>query len=598
MSAARASRTAALQASARSAALAWVPLMSAIPSFGSRTTGVRPAFASTSRVPRRRAPRSLIENLAFADQDEREMRERREVAAGADRAARGHAWMDAGVEQRDQRFERLETNAGEPLREHVRAERHQRAHGGNRQRIADAGRVTSEQVELQRRELIGRDGDVGQRAEAGVDAVDRRPAREMPDDHFARRAHARHGVGRDADRLTVADDPLERVERQCRAVEPHHFRYHSSRMNLCVLGAQWGDEGKGKIVDLLTPHFSIVARYQGGHNAGHTVYVKGRKFVLHLIPSGILHPGVTCIIGNGVVVDPLALFAELDEIAGMGVDATGRLLVSDKAHVILPYHRELDMLHEARRGERKIGTTSRGIGPAYEDKIGRRGIRVGDLSDTTADGPLASAVHENVAARNRLVGNADMKWEDVLADVRRFWPRLQPLVTDVSLHLHRAMAAGKRVMFEGAQGTLLDIDHGTYPFVTSSNATAGGAATGLGLGPRAIGAGARRREGVHDSRRRRTVTDGADGGDRRAPARDGTGVRRVHRTAAALRLVRRRCGALRGPRQRPRRPRDHQARRARRPRDARGLHRVSLQRHDAHRDARRHRAARQLRAGV
>jgi adenylosuccinate synthase len=258
-------------------------------------------------------------------------------------------------------------------------------------------------------------------------------------------------------------------------------------MNLCVLGAQWGDEGKGKIVDLLTPRFSIVARYQGGHNAGHTVYVRGRKFVLHLIPSGILHAGITCVIGNGVVVDPLALFAELDEIAGMGVDATGRLLVSDRAHVILPYHRELDVLSEARRGERKIGTTSRGIGPAYEDKIGRRGIRVGDLADPSNDGPLASAVRENVAARNRLMGNADMNAEQVIADVRRLWPRLQPLVTDVSLHLHRAITAGQRVMFEGAQGTLLDIDHGTYPFVTSSNATAGGAATGLGVGPRTIG---------------------------------------------------------------------------------------------------------------
>jgi adenylosuccinate synthase len=258
-------------------------------------------------------------------------------------------------------------------------------------------------------------------------------------------------------------------------------------MNLCVLGAQWGDEGKGKIVDLLTPNFSIVARYQGGHNAGHTVYVNGRKFVLHLIPSGILHSGVVCIIGNGVVVDPVALFAELDELASMGIDVAGRLFVSDKAHLILPYHRELDILAEARRGEQKIGTTSRGIGPAYEDKIARRGIRVGDLADESADGPLVSAVRENVAARNRLVGNADMKWPDVLAALRSAWARLKPLVTDTSLHLHRAMAKGDRVMFEGAQGTLLDIDHGTYPFVTSSNSTAGGAATGLGVGPSSIG---------------------------------------------------------------------------------------------------------------
>jgi adenylosuccinate synthase len=258
-------------------------------------------------------------------------------------------------------------------------------------------------------------------------------------------------------------------------------------MNLCVLGAQWGDEGKGKIVDLLTPRFDVVARYQGGHNAGHTVFVAGRKFVLHLIPSGILHPGVTCVIGNGVVVDPAALFKEVDELAALGVDVAGRLLVSDKAHVILPYHRELDVLAEARRGEQKIGTTSRGIGPAYEDKIGRRGIRIGDLADTAPDGVLASAVRENVAARNRLVGNADLKWRDVLADVRSVWPRLGPFVADTSLMLHRAIGAGKSVMFEGAQGTLLDIDHGTYPFVTSSNATAGGAATGTGVGPKAIG---------------------------------------------------------------------------------------------------------------
>ena len=259
-------------------------------------------------------------------------------------------------------------------------------------------------------------------------------------------------------------------------------------MNLCVLGAQWGDEGKGKIVDLLTPRFSVVARYQGGHNAGHTVYAGGRKFVLHLIPSGILHPGIVCVIGNGVVVDPHALFAELDELASLDVDVGGRLFVSEKAHLILPYHRELELLAEARRGDRKIGTTSRGIGPAYEDKIGRRGIRVGDLADQSDDGPLASAVRENVAARNRLVGGTHLRWEDVLADLRAVWPRLQPLVTDASLFLHQVMARGQAVMFEGAQGTLLDIDHGTYPFVTSSNATAGGAATGLGVGPKAIGA--------------------------------------------------------------------------------------------------------------
>ena len=254
-------------------------------------------------------------------------------------------------------------------------------------------------------------------------------------------------------------------------------------MNLAVLGAQWGDEGKGKIVDLLTPNFSIVARYQGGHNAGHTVYANGRKFVLRLLPSGILHPGVTCVIGNGVVVDPAALFAEIDELAEAGIDVGDRLYVSDKAHLILPYHRELDLLSEARRGERRIGTTSRGIGPAYEDKIARRGIRVGDLANPTA---LAEAVQHNVAARNRLIADSTMDWHDVLADLARAWQRMAPWVKDVSLFLTQAREAGRAIMFEGAQGTLLDIDHGTYPYVTSSNATIGGVCTGLGVGPRAI----------------------------------------------------------------------------------------------------------------
>ena len=258
-----------------------------------------------------------------------------------------------------------------------------------------------------------------------------------------------------------------------------------SKTNIAVLGAQWGDEGKGKIVDMLTPHFSAVARYQGGHNAGHTVYVKGKKFVLHLIPSGILHPGVTCVIGNGVVIDPQALFVEIDELARNGIDVDGRLLVSEKAHIILPYHRELDVLSEARRGERKIGTTSRGIGPAYEDKVGRRGIRVCDLlGDREA---LAEEVRENVSARNRIIKESTLDWKPVFDQVVAAGERMRPWVTDVSLALHRLMAEGKNVMFEGAQATLLDIDHGTYPFVTSSNASVGGVCTGLGVPPRAIG---------------------------------------------------------------------------------------------------------------
>jgi adenylosuccinate synthase len=261
-------------------------------------------------------------------------------------------------------------------------------------------------------------------------------------------------------------------------------------MNLAILGAQWGDEGKGKIVDLLTPHFSIVARSQGGHNAGHTVYVNGIKFILRLIPSGILHPGVTCVIGNGVVVDLQALFAEVDELTKAGIDVGHRIVVSDKAHVILPYHRDLDLLSEARRGERKIGTTSRGIGPAYEDKIARRGIRVGDLADRAA---LEEEVRDNVNARNRLLQDSAAGAQDspmdaraVLDELSASAERVRPWVRDVSLMLSQARRDGKSILYEGAQGTMLDIDHGTYPFVTSSNASIGGVCTGLGVPPKAI----------------------------------------------------------------------------------------------------------------
>lgn len=254
-------------------------------------------------------------------------------------------------------------------------------------------------------------------------------------------------------------------------------------MNIAVLGAQWGDEGKGKIVDLLTPHFSVVARYQGGHNAGHTVYVSGRKFVLHLIPSGILHPGVTCVIGNGVVVDPQALFKEIGELAALGIEVGDRLLISEKAHLILPYHRELDVLSEARRGERRIGTTSRGIGPAYEDKIGRRGIRVCDLVDTQA---LADEVRANVDARNQIIKESTLEWTPVYEELLAYGERMRRWTGDASSFLAQAMAQGRRVLFEGAQATMLDIDHGTYPYVTSSNASIGGVCTGLGVPPRAI----------------------------------------------------------------------------------------------------------------
>jgi adenylosuccinate synthase len=254
-------------------------------------------------------------------------------------------------------------------------------------------------------------------------------------------------------------------------------------MNIAIIGAQWGDEGKGKVVDLLTPRFSIVARYQGGHNAGHTVYVRGEKFVLHLIPSGILHPQVTCVIGNGVVVDPQALFREVDGLAAHRIDADGRLLVSEKAHLILPYHRELDVLSEARRGERRIGTTSRGIGPAYEDKIARRGLRVCDLARPQV---VEEHVRENVSARNKVILDTELEWRAVLDDLLALGERLRPLSADTSAVLVRAIERGEPVLFEGAQGTMLDVDHGTYPFVTSSNASVGGVCTGLGVPAKAI----------------------------------------------------------------------------------------------------------------
>jgi adenylosuccinate synthase len=254
-------------------------------------------------------------------------------------------------------------------------------------------------------------------------------------------------------------------------------------MNIAVVGAQWGDEGKGKIVDLLAPRFSIVARYQGGHNAGHTVHVGGRRFVLRLIPSGILHPGVMCVIGNGVVVDLKALFDEVEELAGSGIGVDGRLFVSDRAHLILPYHRDIDRLSEATLGARKIGTTSRGIGPAYEDKAGRRGLRVCDLSD---EATLEAQIRDGVERRNHLAGDSALDWRQVVDQTRTYGARLRPWVTDASVALAAASADGRSILFEGAQGTMLDLDHGTYPYVTSSSATVGGACTGLGIGPRSI----------------------------------------------------------------------------------------------------------------
>jgi adenylosuccinate synthase len=254
--------------------------------------------------------------------------------------------------------------------------------------------------------------------------------------------------------------------------------------NLVVVGAQWGDEGKGKIVDLLTTHFDIVARYQGGNNAGHTVIINGQKYVLHLIPSGILHPRKECIIGNGVVVDLQALKQEIEDLRAAGINCKGRLFVSNRAHVILDYHRAVERGDEDQR-ERRIGTTNRGIGPAYEDKMGRRGVRVADLQNAKS---FRGILEENLNLKKRVFPQAmtSCSVDDIFERTLALGNELSEYFADVSEYLNGAMDQGKSVLFEGAQGTLLDIDHGTYPFVTASNATAAGACTGTGVGPTRI----------------------------------------------------------------------------------------------------------------
>jgi adenylosuccinate synthase len=251
-----------------------------------------------------------------------------------------------------------------------------------------------------------------------------------------------------------------------------------------VVGTQWGDEGKGKIVDLLTDRAHAVVRFQGGHNAGHTLVINGHKTVLHLIPSGILRSNVICLIGNGVVLSPSALFAEVDQLVNSGVDVIPRLRVSESCPVILPHHVALDHAREKARGKSAIGTTGRGIGPAYEDKVSRRGLRVADLLDGRSFGDKLREVmdYHNFALQHYFKSET-VDYARTLDECLKLAERLRPLVADIPELLHQYGREGKRVMFEGAQGTLLDIDHGTYPFVTSSNTCAGAAATGSGVGP-------------------------------------------------------------------------------------------------------------------
>ena len=255
--------------------------------------------------------------------------------------------------------------------------------------------------------------------------------------------------------------------------------------NIIVLGAQWGDEGKGKVVDLFSDRFDIVARYQGGHNAGHTVYIGAQKYVLKLIPSGILRPGKQVVIGNGVVIDPAALMEEIDTLEKSGIAVRSQLAISNRAHVVFPFHRLVEQITEKSPGRVAIGTTSRGIGPTYEDKIARRGIRIADLVEPEVLPGIYAALRRDKQRIAEAFGITEVD-EDVLARYQEFADKIRPMVRDTAKLLNDAIREGKRILLEGAQGTMLDIDHGTYPFVTSSNAAAGGACTGTGIPPTRI----------------------------------------------------------------------------------------------------------------
>jgi adenylosuccinate synthase len=262
----------------------------------------------------------------------------------------------------------------------------------------------------------------------------------------------------------------------------------NQRKSAVILGAQWGDEGKGKIVDVLSEKFSIVARYAGGHNAGHTVIIKGKKFVLQLIPCGVLRPETKGVIGNGVVLDPMAFLNEVKKLKDAGLPVDGQLFVSNRAQVILPYHRMIELAAENAPGRTKIGTTSRGIGPAYEDKMHRSGLRVVDLLNSALlRTHIENACHEKNTIAHALFGTEPLDPKMMYEEYSRAAEQIAPFVTDTAVMLNHAIDNGEKVMFEGAQGALLDIDHGTYPFVTSSSSTAGGAVTGTGVGPTRIG---------------------------------------------------------------------------------------------------------------
>ncbi|MGR3219347.1 MAG: adenylosuccinate synthase [Candidatus Anammoxibacter sp.] len=257
--------------------------------------------------------------------------------------------------------------------------------------------------------------------------------------------------------------------------------------NACIVGLQWGDEGKGKVIDVLTENFDIIVRYQGGANAGHTVIVDGGTFIMHLIPSGILHSDKCCVIGNGVVIDPEQLLFEIDELEKMNVKVSGNLFVSDRAHVVFPYHKAVDKASEESKGKDKIGTTGRGIGPCYVDKVARSGIRMGELYHESY---FRETLKRNVEEKNRvlvkLFDSKPLSYDDIYAQYAGFAGKLRPYICDTVELINNAIKDGKKILLEGAQGSLLDVDFGTYPFTTSSNATVCGAPSGVGIPPRQI----------------------------------------------------------------------------------------------------------------
>ncbi|MCH7680465.1 adenylosuccinate synthase [candidate division KSB1 bacterium] len=254
-----------------------------------------------------------------------------------------------------------------------------------------------------------------------------------------------------------------------------------------IVGAQWGDEGKGKIVDLLSEQVDIVARYQGGANAGHTIVIDGEQYILHLVPSGILHENTICVIGNGVVIDPLALLEEIEFLKSKGISVDGRLWISHRAHLIMPYHKLLDQAKESKDADRKIGTTGRGIGPAYVDKVNRMGIRIVDLLDRdTLEEKLRTNIKEKNEILKKIYREKEIDVDQIINEYLDFDKKIDPYIKDVSTFLNESLKDGKQILLEGAQGTLLDIDFGTYPYVTSSNPTSGGACAGVGIGPTKI----------------------------------------------------------------------------------------------------------------